>query len=84
MILRKQLNCAEQPLNNARIGPASESDHIPLNLACRHGSPLPIVKMLLERRAQLLPRKEGIYPQHMMARVSLSSHSLFALWHCFC
>lgn len=62
-IVKDQLACAEQLLqHNARIGPASESDHIPLNLACQHGS-IPIVRMLLERNAQLLPDAEGLYPQ---------------------
>lgn len=69
-IVKDQLACAEQLLqHNARIGPASESDHIPLNLACQHGS-IPIVRMLLERNAQLLPDAEGLYPQHMVARAS--------------
>ncbi|KAL3473750.1 hypothetical protein BJX99DRAFT_191191 [Aspergillus californicus] len=78
-IVKKQLECAEQVLrNNARIDPASESDHIPLNLACQHGS-LPIVQMLLERQAKLLPDAEGLYPQHMVARASQSPEILLLL-----
>ena len=78
-IVKDQLACAEQLLqSNARIDPASESDHIPLNLACQHGS-LPIVKMLLERNAQLLPDAEGLYPQHMVARASQSPQLLLLL-----
>ncbi|THC94601.1 hypothetical protein EYZ11_005924 [Aspergillus tanneri] len=78
-IVKDQLACAEQLLyNNARIDPASESDHIPLNLACQHGS-LAIVKMLLERNAQLLPDAEGLYPQHMVARASQSPQLLLTL-----
>ncbi|KAL4929611.1 putative cyclin dependent kinase inhibitor Pho81 [Aspergillus undulatus] len=78
-IVKNQLECAEQLLrNNARIDPASESDHIPLNLACQHGS-LPIVKMLLERQAKLLPDAEGLYPQHMVARASQSPEILLLL-----
>ncbi|KAH8428879.1 putative cyclin dependent kinase inhibitor Pho81 [Aspergillus melleus] len=78
-IVKNHLACAEQLLhNNARIDPASESDHIPLNLACQHGS-LPIVKMLLERNAQLLPDAEGLYPQHMVARASQSPQLLLML-----
>ncbi|KAL5366412.1 ankyrin repeat protein nuc-2 [Aspergillus floccosus] len=78
-IVKNQLACAEQLLcNNARIDPASESDHIPLNLACQHGS-LPIVKMLLERRAKVLPDAEGLYPQHMVARASQSPQLLLLL-----
>lgn len=78
-IVKDQLACAEQLLySNARIDPASESDHIPLNLACQHGS-MPIVKMLLERNAQLLPDAEGLYPQHMVARASQSPQLLLLL-----
>ncbi|KAL4783234.1 hypothetical protein BJX76DRAFT_330415 [Aspergillus varians] len=78
-IVKNQLDCAEQLLrNNARIDPVSESDHIPLNLACQHGS-LPIVRMLLEQQAQLLPDAEGLYPQHMVARASQSPEILLLL-----
>lgn len=78
-IVKNQLDCADQLLrNNSRIDPVSESDHIPLNLACQHGS-LPIVKMLLERKAQLLPDAEGLYPQHMVARASQSPEILLLL-----
>ncbi|WEW55574.1 phosphate system positive regulatory protein pho81 [Emydomyces testavorans] len=67
-IIRDQLSCVERLLShNARINPSSESDHIPLNLACQHGS-LPIIRMLLERNAKLLPDAEGLYPQHLVAR----------------
>ncbi|KAJ5570387.1 uncharacterized protein N7459_009817 [Penicillium hispanicum] len=78
-IVKRQLACAEQVLySNARIDPASDSDHIPLNLACQHGS-LPIVKILLERNARLLPDAEGLYPQHMVARASQSPDLLLLL-----
>ncbi|KAL4870630.1 hypothetical protein BDV12DRAFT_47495 [Aspergillus spectabilis] len=78
-IVKNQLDCAEQLLrNNARIDPISESDHIPLNLACQHGS-LQIVRMLLERQAKLLPDAEGLYPQHMVARASQSPEILLLL-----
>ncbi|KAJ5495634.1 Ankyrin repeat protein nuc-2 [Penicillium diatomitis] len=78
-IVKGQLACAEQVLqSNARIDPASESDHIPLNLACQHGS-LAIVRMLLERNARLLPDAEGLYPQHMVARASQSPDLLLLL-----
>ncbi|KAH8693124.1 putative cyclin dependent kinase inhibitor Pho81 [Talaromyces proteolyticus] len=67
-IVRDQLACAERLLhNNARIDPSSESDHIPLNLACQHGS-IPIASLLLEKGASLLPDAEGLYPQHLVAR----------------
>ena len=78
-IVKNQLACAELLLyNNARINPTSESDHIPLNLACQHGS-ISIVKMLLERNAQRLPDAEGLYPQHMVARSSQSPQLLLLL-----
>ncbi|BDD61908.1 hypothetical protein MAP00_006927 [Monascus purpureus] len=78
-IVKDQLACAEQLLySNARINPASESDHIPLNLACQHGS-IPIVKLLLERNARLLPDAEGLYPQHLVARSSQSPQLLLLL-----
>ncbi|CDM28056.1 Ankyrin repeat protein nuc-2 [Penicillium roqueforti FM164] len=92
-IVKGQLECAEQVLlSNARVDPEPESplltgmdnrplkgpDHIPLNLACQHGS-LPIAKMLLERNAQLLPDAEGLYPQHMVARASQSPDLLLLL-----
>ncbi|RAL16550.1 putative cyclin dependent kinase inhibitor Pho81 [Aspergillus homomorphus CBS 101889] len=78
-IVKGQLACAEQLLcNNARIDPTSESDHIPLNLACQYGS-ISIVQMLLERDARLLPDAEGLYPQHMVARASQSPQLLLLL-----
>lgn len=78
-IVKHQLTCAEQLLHsNARIDPTSESDHIPLNLACQHGS-IPIVKMLLERNAKILPDAEGLYPQHKVARSSQSPRLLLLL-----
>ncbi|CAG8043486.1 unnamed protein product [Penicillium olsonii] len=82
-IVKSQLACAEHVLrSNARVDPVSmqEPDHIPLNLACQHGS-LPIVKMLLERNAKLLPDAEGLYPQHMVARASQSPDILLLLKH---
>ncbi|KAJ6164304.1 hypothetical protein N7470_002976, partial [Penicillium chermesinum] len=78
-IVKRQLACAKQVLlSNARIDPSSESDHIPLNLACQHGSH-EIVEMLLERNAKLLPDAEGLYPQHMVARASQSPELLLLL-----
>ncbi|KAL1953488.1 hypothetical protein VTO42DRAFT_2767 [Malbranchea cinnamomea] len=67
-IIKDHLDCVEQILSRgARIDPASESDHIPLNLACQHAS-LAIIQTLLERNAKLLPDAEGLYPQHLVAR----------------
>ncbi|EEP80809.1 conserved hypothetical protein [Uncinocarpus reesii 1704] len=78
-IIRDQLSCVEQLLShNARINPSSESDHVPLNLACQHAS-LPIIQMLLERKAKLLPDAEGLYPQHLVARTCRSPEVILLL-----
>lgn len=78
-IVRDQLACTERLLeSNARIDPKSESDHIPLNLACQHGS-VPIVRILLEKGASLLPDAEGLYPQHLVARSGRAPELLLLL-----
>ncbi|DAA73709.1 TPA_exp: Uncharacterized protein A8136_4143 [Trichophyton benhamiae CBS 112371] len=78
-IIKDQVSCVEQLLShNARINPASESDHIPLNLACQHAS-LALIKILLERDAKFLPDAEGLYPQHLVARSCRSSAVLLLL-----
>jgi len=52
---------------SSRLDPVSEADHIPLNLACEHGS-IEIVDILLQHGARILPDAEGLYPQHLVAR----------------
>lgn len=80
-IIKNHLPCVEQLLSRgARIDPASESDHIPLNLACQHAS-LDIIRTLLERNAQLLPDAEGLYPQHLVARSCRSCEVISLLKH---
>ncbi|KAK7753872.1 phosphate system positive regulatory protein pho81 [Diatrype stigma] len=49
------------------INERNYSDHIPLNLACEHGS-VEIVELLLKHGARILPDAEGLYPQHLVAR----------------
>lgn len=67
-IVHHQLACVQQLLSHgARIDPANEADHIPLNLACQHGS-VEIAELLLKRGASILPDAEGLYPQHLVAR----------------
>lgn len=67
-IAHHQLTCVEQLLTHgARIDPDSDSDHVPLNLACQHGSTA-ITQVLLERKAKILPDAEGLFPQHLVAR----------------
>ncbi|KAL9016963.1 MAG: hypothetical protein Q9185_005702 [Variospora sp. 1 TL-2023] len=80
-IVHRQLACVEQVLSHgARLDPDDESDHAPLNLACQHGS-ISITRLLLERRAQILPDAEGLYPQHLVARSGRSSDMLLMLEH---
>ncbi|KAL8909727.1 MAG: hypothetical protein Q9207_000036 [Kuettlingeria erythrocarpa] len=78
-IVHHQLPCVEQLLSHgSRLDPDSESDHVPLNLACQHGS-IAITQLLLERRAQIMPDAEGLYPQHLVARSGRSSNMLLML-----
>lgn len=62
---------------NARVDPASDTDHVPLNLACEKGS-TEIVELLLKHGAVILPDAEGLYPQHLVAR-SGNTPGLFVL-----
>ncbi|KAF1811111.1 ankyrin repeat protein nuc-2 [Eremomyces bilateralis CBS 781.70] len=67
-IVSNKLDCVRVLLEvGASIDPSSEKDHVPLNLACQHGS-APIVALLLERKPKILPDAEGLYPQHLAAR----------------
>jgi CDK inhibitor PHO81 len=78
-IIRRQLECVKELLNNnAQFDPASEADHVPLNLACQHGS-VEVAILLLGKGARLLPDAEGLYPQHLVARSSDSSELLLLL-----
>ncbi len=64
--------------HKARIDPNSESDHVPLNLACQHGS-FAISELLLQQGAHILPDAEGLYPQHQVARSGRSPELLLLL-----
>lgn len=78
-IIHHELGCAQQLLAyGARIDPESESDHVPLNLACQYGS-IMIADLLLEKQARLLPDAEGLYPQHLVARTGQSPDTLLML-----
>ncbi|KAL8784263.1 MAG: hypothetical protein Q9213_004085 [Squamulea squamosa] len=80
-IVHHQLECVEQLLSHgSRIDPDSDSDHVPLNLACQHGS-IAITQLLLERKAQILPDAEGLFPQHLVARSGRSADMLLMLEH---
>lgn len=78
-IIHGHLECAQRLLaRHARIDPFSDADHVPLNLACEHGS-LPIVELLLKHGAKILPDAEGLYPQHLVARSGQKSQLLLLL-----
>ena len=80
-IVRHELSCVQQLLTyGARIDPESETDHVPLNLACQYGSPA-IARLLLEKNAKLLPDAEGLYPQHLVARSGSKPEALSMLEH---
>ena len=78
-IIRHKFACVQQLLSHhAQIDPSLEADHIPLNLACQHGS-AEVTGLLLERGAKLLPDAEGLYPQHLVARSGKSPQLLLLL-----
>lgn len=78
-IIHGHLECANRLLQrSARIDPTSDTDHVPLNLACEHGS-VAIVELLLQHGAQILPDAEGLYPQHLVARSGQTPELLLLL-----
>ena len=73
------LECAEVLLaRGARINPKTESDHVPLNLACQYGS-MDIARLLLQKGATITPDAEGLYPQHLLARSGQTPEALLLL-----
>ncbi|CAN8103556.1 unnamed protein product [Discula destructiva] len=67
-IIHNNLDCVRRLIEKGSIlNPISDTDHAPLNLACKHGSHA-IVELLLTNGAQILPDAEGLYPQHLVAR----------------
>lgn len=69
-IVHERVDCVRSLLSyNIIIDRASDQDHIPLNLACQHGSSS-VVRLLLEHNPKILPDAEGLYPQHLVARSS--------------
>jgi len=78
-VVHGQLSCVEKILSySARVDPVGESDHVPLNLACQHGS-LAVVELLLRGRPRILPDAEGLYPQHLVARFGRDATLLLML-----
>lgn len=80
-IVHHQIACVEQLLTRgARNDPDNDADHVPLNLACQHGSAA-ITEVLLERKAKILPDAEGLFPQHLVARSGRNPGVLLTLQH---
>ncbi|KAL2021146.1 hypothetical protein VTK56DRAFT_7452 [Thermocarpiscus australiensis] len=78
-IVHKHLECVGRLLErSARLDPVSDTDHVPLNLACEHGS-LAIAELLLKHGARILPDAEGLYPQHLVARSGQTPELLLLL-----
>ncbi|KAL2174275.1 uncharacterized protein P884DRAFT_332142 [Thermothelomyces heterothallicus CBS 202.75] len=78
-IVHKHLECVSRLLErSARLDPVADTDHVPLNLACEHGS-LAIAETLLKHGAKLLPDAEGLYPQHLVARSGQTPELLLLL-----
>lgn len=78
-IVHAQLQCVERILSySARVNPVRESDRIPLNLACQHGS-VPIVALILEQNPYIMADAEGLYPQHLVAKFGQSPQLLLML-----
>ena len=78
-IVRHQLESVKQLLaHGARIDPEGDSDHVPLNLACQHGS-MAIIELLLQRSAKIVPDTEGLFPQHLVARTGRTPETLLML-----
>ncbi|KAK4189980.1 hypothetical protein QBC35DRAFT_117541 [Podospora australis] len=78
-IVHKHLDCVGRLLErSARLDPVSETDHVPLNLACEHGS-LAIAELLLKHGARILADAEGLYPQHLVARSGQTPELLLLL-----
>ncbi|KAI0124913.1 ankyrin repeat protein nuc-2 [Xylariales sp. AK1849] len=78
-IIHGHLACVERLLAaTTRLDPKSDTDHVPLNLACEHGS-VAIVELVLRNGAQILPDAEGLYPQHLVARSGQTPQLLMLL-----
>jgi CDK inhibitor PHO81 len=78
-IVHNRVECVRLLLaHNAQIEPGSDADHIPLNLACQHGS-IEVVSLLLAKQPAFLPDAEGLFPQHLVARSSPTADLLLLL-----
>jgi CDK inhibitor PHO81 len=78
-IIHGHYTCAQRLLErSARIDPTSDTDHVPLNLACEHGL-VDIAGLLLKHGAKILADAEGLYPQHLVARSGKTPELLLLL-----
>ena len=78
-IVHHQMGCVQELLSHgARLDPESDAGHVPLNLACQHGS-VAITQLLLEKKAKMLSDAEGLFPQHLVARSGRSPGMLLML-----
>ncbi|ELR08665.1 phosphate system positive regulatory protein pho81 [Pseudogymnoascus destructans] len=78
-IIHGHLECVAMLLvRNAMLDPLKDNDHVPLNLACEHGS-IGIVELLLRHGAKLMPDAEGLYPQHLVSRSGQTPQLLLLL-----
>ncbi|KAI9804027.1 MAG: phosphate system positive regulatory protein pho81 [Piccolia ochrophora] len=67
-VVHEQIDCVRHLLSySVQIDPASESDHVPLNLACQHGL-VAAAELLLQKGAKIMHDAEGLLPQHLVAR----------------
>jgi CDK inhibitor PHO81 len=67
-IVHSQAESAQAMLEyGAVVNPTGMTDHIPLNLACQHGS-VAIAEQILRHGPEMLHDAEGLLPQHLVAR----------------
>ena len=67
-IIHDRYECVERLISrSARLDADSDTDHVPLNLACERGSQS-VVELLLKHGARIVADAEGLYPQHLVAR----------------
>lgn len=67
-IVRSQAASVQAMLQlGALVNQTGAAEHVPLDLACQHGS-VAIVEQLLQYKPQILPDAEGLFPQHLVAR----------------
>ena len=78
-IVNGRLRSVQVMINfDAHVNQINETGHIPLNLACQHGS-LDIVDLLLQKQPRIVPDAEGLYPQHLVARFGRDTRLLLRL-----